>query len=99
MVFKKIIFQNRYMALETPSRPPPSMAKTILNFHFDYWNPSLRYNDQLTLYYKEDTDYWRHFQKREALGFEDVSSGPQTKVFNFSPSKINWTKMVFTPHI
>ena len=60
----------------------------------------IRYNDQLTLYYKEDTDYWRHFQKREALGFEDVSSGPQTKVvFNFPPSKINWTKMVFTPHM
>ena len=43
MVFKKIIFQNRYVALEAPSRPPPPfMAKTILNFHFDYWNPSLR---------------------------------------------------------
>ena len=42
MVFKKIIFQNRYVALETPSRPPPFMAKTILNFCFDYWNPSLR---------------------------------------------------------
>ena len=23
------------------SRPPPFMAKTILNFHFDYLNPSL----------------------------------------------------------
>ena len=41
MVFKKIIFQNRYVALETPSRPPPFMANTILNFHFDYWNTSL----------------------------------------------------------
>ena len=41
---KKIIFQNRYVALETPSRPaPPFMAKTILNFHFDYLNPSLIY--------------------------------------------------------
>ena len=29
MVFKKITFQNRYVALE------------ILNFHFDYLNPSL----------------------------------------------------------
>ena len=38
MVFKKIIFQKRYVELETP---PPFMAKTILNFHFDYWNPSL----------------------------------------------------------
>ena len=43
MVLKKIIFQNRYMALETPSRPlPPFMANTILNFHFDYWHTSLR---------------------------------------------------------
>ena len=24
-----------------PRDPPPFMAKTILNFHFDYWNPSL----------------------------------------------------------
>ena len=29
------------MALETPSRPPPFMANAILNFHFDYLNPSL----------------------------------------------------------
>ena len=41
MVFKKIIFQNRYVALETPSRPPPFMANAILNFHFDYLNTSL----------------------------------------------------------
>ena len=39
MVFKKIIFQNRYVALETP--PSPFMANTILDFHFDYWNTSL----------------------------------------------------------
>ena len=31
MVFKKIIFQNSYVALETPSGPPPFMANTILN--------------------------------------------------------------------
>ena len=38
---RKIIFQNRYVALKTPSRPLPSfMANTILNFHFDYLNPS-----------------------------------------------------------
>ena len=37
----KIIFQNRYVALETPSRPPPFMANAILNFHFDFLNPSL----------------------------------------------------------
>ena len=44
MVFKKIIFPNRYVALQTPSRSPlPSfMANTILNFHFDYPHTSLR---------------------------------------------------------
>ena len=30
------------MANETPSRPPPPfMANAILNFHFDFLNPSL----------------------------------------------------------
>ena len=38
MVFKKIIFQNRYVELETS---PPFMEKTILNFHFDHLTPSL----------------------------------------------------------
>ena len=42
--FKKIICQNRYVELETP---PPFMAKTILNFHFDYWNPSLTYSSSV----------------------------------------------------
>ena len=41
MVFKKIIFQNRYVALETPLRPPPFMANAILNFHFDFPHTSL----------------------------------------------------------
>ena len=41
----KIIFQNRYVALETPSRPPlPFMANAILNFHFDFLNTSLMQN-------------------------------------------------------
>ena len=39
MGFKKIIFQNMQMARET--FPPPFMEKSILNFHSDYWNPSL----------------------------------------------------------
>ena len=39
MVFKKILFQNRYVELETP----PLMEKSILNFHFDYLNPSLMF--------------------------------------------------------
>ena len=38
MDLKKIIFQNRYVALKTP---PPFMANTILNFHFDYLHTSL----------------------------------------------------------
>ena len=38
MVFKKIIFQSKYVELATP---PPFKEKNILNFHFDYWNPSL----------------------------------------------------------
>ena len=39
---KNHFFQNRYVALETPSRlPPPFMANTIINFHFDFLNPSL----------------------------------------------------------
>ena len=38
----KIIFQNRYMALKPGlDPPPPFMANAILNFHFDYLNPSL----------------------------------------------------------
>ena len=37
----KIIFQNRYVALETPRDPPPFMANAILNFHFDFPHPSL----------------------------------------------------------
>ena len=51
MVFKKIIFQNRYVAFETPSGPPPLpfMANTILNFHFDYPHPSLIYNPHYQL--------------------------------------------------
>ena len=39
---KKIIFQNRYVALETP--PPPFMANAILNFHFDFLTTSLKEN-------------------------------------------------------
>ena len=46
MVFKKIIFQNRYVELET-TPAPPFMEKTILNFHFDYLTPSL--SDNLAL--------------------------------------------------
>ena len=39
MVFKKIIFQNRYVELETP----PFMEKNILNFHFNYFNTRPNY--------------------------------------------------------
>ena len=43
MVFKKIIFQNRYVALKIGLDPPPFIANAILNFHFDFLNPSLKY--------------------------------------------------------
>ena len=56
MVFEKIIFQNRYVAL--PRDPPPFMADAILNFHFDFPHPSLNskhaplYNKHMyTMYY------------------------------------------------
>ena len=39
MLLKKIIFQNRYVELETP---PPLHGKNHLKFPFDYWNPCLR---------------------------------------------------------
>ena len=39
MVFKKIIFQNRYVALETPSRPPPLHGKCHLKFPFWLFEP------------------------------------------------------------
>ena len=59
---RKIIFQNRYVALETPSEPPsPFMANTILNFHFDYLNPFLSGSAQVEI---------THFKKRASL---DVS--------------------------
>ena len=42
MVFKKKSFFRIGMWHSRPPRdPPPFMAKTILNFHFDYLNPSL----------------------------------------------------------
>ena len=63
---KKIIFQNRYVALETPSRPPPSpfMANAILNFHFDYWHPSLRLSQP-----QKNWQSRKYFSKRGQLIF------------------------------
>ena len=47
--------------------------------------------------FKEEPDYWRHFQKREALDTVE-DSGPETKVV-FAPNKMIRTKVVFTPHM
>ena len=62
MVFKKIIFQNRYVAFETLSRPSPN---TILNFHFDYPHPSLNLKDEdktkCRHYYHDD--YYHYLEK------------------------------------
>ena len=38
MFLKKIIFQNRYVALETPSRPPPLYGKCHLKFPFWFFD-------------------------------------------------------------
>ena len=37
MVFKKIIFQNRYVALETPSRPLPPSFHGKYHLKFPFW--------------------------------------------------------------
>ena len=52
---KKIFFKIGMWHSRPPSRPPPFMAKTILNFHFDYLNPSLSLRI-LTVLRKKDTD-------------------------------------------
>ena len=52
---KKIIFQNRYVALETP---PPFMVKTILNFHFDYLTPSLRSLSESQSVTRDSNSFW-----------------------------------------
>ena len=43
--FQKIIFQNRYVELETP---PPFMEKNILNLRFDYLQISLMNTNLIT---------------------------------------------------
>ena len=43
---KKSFFRIGMWHLRPPRDPPPFMAKTILNFHFDYWNPSLINTDR-----------------------------------------------------
>ena len=40
----KIIFQNRYMALETPSRPPPLHGKCYLKFPFWFFDSVPKHN-------------------------------------------------------
>ena len=37
MVFQKIIFQNRYVALETPSRPPSPPLHGKYHLKFPFW--------------------------------------------------------------
>ena len=40
VIYKKLNFWEEYTPL--PRDPPPFMANTILNFHFDYLTTSLR---------------------------------------------------------
>ena len=42
MVFKKSFFRIGVWHSRPPRDPPPFMANTVLNFHFDYWNTSLK---------------------------------------------------------
>ena len=68
MVFQKIIFQNRYVELQTP---PPSWKKTILNFHFDYLTTSLRTNARTAIF---GTNCILEFQSCKFLALLKVAS-------------------------
>ena len=63
MVFKKIIFQNRYVALETPSRPPRDPPPLHGKYHlkFPFWLleplPKLAYKRLSCLTRK--TEFWQ----------------------------------------
>ena len=94
MVFKKITFQNRYVALETPSRPPTFMAKTILNFHFDYLIPSL------SDFWQSSSDFWQ-----AVMTISTVAQQLPYKVFwlesdmiliaNWRNDNLSWGELVF----
>ena len=84
-ILKKIIFQNRYVALETP---PPFMANTILNFHFDYLHPFLR------LCLKKFVGYIRNRRQKvgaaEAAGSGGSSWGSKSRVVHNATGSFNW---------
>ena len=67
----KIIFQNRYVALETPSRPPPPfMANAILNFHFDFLTTSLMNNsnnNNINKFWVGQQSHFPSFAERDAV--------------------------------
>ena len=51
--FLNIFFLSKYPNGSRDAPPPHTfMAKSILNFHFDYWNPSLRQPQCLTQVYR-----------------------------------------------
>ena len=83
MVFKKIIFQNRYVALETPSRPPPFMANAILNFHFDYLTTSL----------SESHYSWYKILQNKFLANEDENAYVQLEVFGDPAPTAQWFRV------
>ena len=64
--------------LRPPRDPPPFMANAILNFHFDYWHPSLmskpdfRISANIQLYYlykTSATKYWQNSSFKSCLNF------------------------------
>ena len=77
MVLKKIIFQNRYVALEIGLDPPHFMANAILNFHFDFLNTSLTYTIRryVLLYFWVCLVFWSVFRVDE--GADLVLLAPQ----------------------
>ena len=80
MVFKKIIFQNTYVALETPSRPPPFMGNAILNFHLDFLTTSLILNQNVF-----DTFYSFNTLRSGVFNVEWIGFGWTNSKSDFSP--------------
>ena len=67
----KIIFQNRYVALEAP---PPFMANAIVNFHFDYPHTSLSTSLHLILGW-DDLEIYTRDEDTSGGGFSSWEVG------------------------
>ena len=100
MVFKKIIFQNRYVALETPSRPPPFMAIAILNFHFDFPHTSLRsFKDMRHGQYFKKYETWARFYDSLHLQLKLVKVKRFSIEFFITRTSNQFLINIFPPHL